>query len=125
MKNLRLLRALYVLIFLIALLAVFAGWPMVGGQVHLDYVGWEWKLAGAVAFAGAAARCTRAMVEADQAWNAASVGWLLAMLLAVAGMGLITYRAHLQELEENQDAETFRGALHSPTRLERRVSMKA
>ncbi|MDX1979691.1 MAG: hypothetical protein SFV51_05435 [Bryobacteraceae bacterium] len=113
MKKFHLSRAVYALVFFSALLAVFAGWPMVGGQAHLDYIAWEWKLAGSFAFAATATMAARSAVEGENAWNASATGWLLTLLLVIAGMGLLTYQAHLEE-QQSEESEMFRGSVEAP-----------
>ena len=44
------LRAVYVLIFLVALLATYTIWAQAGGQAHLDLMPWYWKLFPPFAF---------------------------------------------------------------------------
>lgn len=103
------LRALYAIEFLLALAAIFLGWPQIGGQSHLDIMDWRWKLGLGGGLALAIAAATRAAVI-GKTWTA--IAWTVLALLLVAGMGAVTYFYHLQdepEQPENLPAERAAG----------------
>lgn len=109
-----LLRLAYVTQFLLALIAVFVLWSQVGGQSHLDYMAWQWKLAlgGGVAFA--AVKATAASVAGEHAWNGKTLRWLGILLVLLAGCGLASYYVHLYVEPEEDDQQDSAMVLRAP-----------
>jgi hypothetical protein len=102
-----LLRLAYATQFLIALIAVFVLWSQVGGQSHLDYMAWPWKLllGGGAAFS--VVKATASAVDGARAWNAKTLRWLGILLVLLIGCGLASYYVHLYaEPEDDQQDDT-------------------
>jgi hypothetical protein len=99
------LRLLYAVEFLIALIAILLLWTQAAGQAHVDLVYWYWKAGIALAAAYAVVRATRAAAAAERAWNAGTLRWLAALAALVAAAGMVTYYAHLY-YEDQSDEET-------------------
>ena len=91
------IRLAYVAEFVAALMVVLFTWGELAGPEHADLIPWHWKLGLSVCLCLGIVQATRAMVEAENAWNPKSVRWLLASLALAAAMGLLTYHYHLQE----------------------------
>ena len=109
----RWLRLIYSIEFLIALIVVFLGWPEIGGQSHMDYIDWRWKASLAVGFAIAVVCMTRSITSNERAWNAGSILWLLLAVALAAGMGLLSYRAHLEE-DSGEEPDARHARLTTP-----------
>ena len=105
----RLLQVLYALEFLLALVAVYTVWREVGGQGHLDYMAWYWKLGIGVPAAFAIVKLTVAWHQEGSARRRRVAAWGLSLLLLAVCAGLVTYYYHLNEpLDENdQDPGTI------------------
>ena len=104
-----LLRLAYATLFLIALIAVFVLWSQVGGQSHLDYMAWPWKLllGGGAAFA--AVKAAAASVAGERAWNGKTLRWLGILLLLLVACGLASYYVHLYvEPDDDQQDDSAR-----------------
>ena len=99
-------RLLYAIEFLIALLATYTVWSEVGGQEHLDMMAWYWKLLLGVAISVAAVKATAAAVSGERAWNARTLRWLSVILALAVACGALTYYYHVNEPppEEDEDA---------------------
>jgi hypothetical protein len=99
-----LLRLAYATLFLIALIAVFVLWSQVGGQSHLDYMAWQWKLllGGGAAFA--AVKATAASVAGERAWNGKTLRWLGILVMLLAACGVASYYVHMY-VEPDDDAQ--------------------
>jgi hypothetical protein len=95
----RLLRAIYGIEFLIALVAGLQFWSYVGGQTHLDYIPWFWKFALSLGVAAAAVKITIAPTL-RQAWK-----WILLLALLLTAGGLLSYYAHLNEPQDEDDTQ--------------------
>lgn len=93
----RLLRLVYALEFLIALVAIFAAWSEIGGQAALDLMQWGWKLGLSLGLAGAIVAYTAAVVSEESAWTLRSTRWLTAIVVLVLAMGVVTWYYALQE----------------------------
>ena len=93
----RLLRAIYGIEFLIALVAALQFWSYVGGQTHLDYIPWLWKGILSLCVAALAVKIT-ATPSFRQAWR-----WTLLLLLLVTAGGFLSYYAHLNEPQDEND----------------------
>ncbi len=109
--NPALARTLYVIEFLIALIAVFTLWSQVGGQGHLDLMPWHLKFSLSVALAAATVQTTSAAASGDRAWNRRAVLWFVVVVLLAVLAGLITYYYHVTE--PGDDEETPQVALLS------------
>ncbi len=101
----RLLRLLYVLEFLIALVALFTAWSEIGGQAALDLMHWGWKLGLSLALAGAIVAYSAALVSADAIWTLRSARWLMMIVVLCLAMGVVTYYYALQ-VDSGQSDET-------------------
>jgi len=101
----KLLRLLYVLEFLIALIALFTAWSEIGGQAALDLMHWGWKLGLSVALAGAIVAYSAAIVSMDAIWTVRSIKWLMTILVLCLVMGVVTYFYALQ-VDTGQSDET-------------------
>ena len=103
----RLLRVLYVIEFLVAVIAIFHVWSELGGA-HLDYMAWYWKAAIGLPAAYVVVRITMAMVSDDAKRVRRMIAWGSVLVLLAVSAGLVTYYYHLNEPqdEENQDQQT-------------------
>ena len=99
----RLLRLVYALEFLIALVAIFTVWPEIGGQDALDLMHWAWKLGFGLALAGALVAYTAAVVSEESIWNLRAARWLAAIVVLTAAIGVVTYYYALQETTTEPD----------------------
>jgi hypothetical protein len=95
----RLLRAIYGIEFLIAIVASLQFWNYVGGPTHLDYVPWFWKGLLSLAIATAAVRITAASGLRQAA------KWIVLLVLFVVACGLLSYYAHITEPQDQGDEE--------------------
>jgi hypothetical protein len=102
--------------FLVAVVAIFETWSMVGGQGHLDLMPWYAKLGFVWGLALLTVMGSMAAVSHEHAWNAKTIACLLLALVIAAGMGATTYYFHLHENDDQasgteDDSITW---LHSP-----------
>jgi hypothetical protein len=95
----RLLRAIYGIEFLIALVAALMFWNYVGGPTHLDYVPWFWKGLLSLGVATSVVRISAAP-SVRQAKK-----WVGLLVLLVIGCGLLSYCAHITEPQDQGDEE--------------------
>ncbi len=86
--------------FLVALVAIFETWSMVGGQNHLDLMPWYTKLGLVVGLAVVTVTGSAAAVSHERAWNAKTIAWLLLALMIASGMGAATYYYHVHENDD-------------------------
>ncbi len=86
--------------FLVALVAIFETWSMVGGQSHLDLMPWYAKLGFVVGLAIVTVMASMASISHERAWNAKTIACLLLALIFAAGMGATTYYYHLHENDD-------------------------
>jgi hypothetical protein len=104
------LRLLYAIEFLIALIATYTVWSQVGGQGHLDIMAWYWKLLLGAAIAFAAVKATAAAAQGERAWNARTLKWISIILALGLACGALTYYYHMTEPpsdeEDQQDSAT-------------------
>jgi hypothetical protein len=89
----KLLRALYGIEFLLALVAALLFWNYVGGPTHLDYVPWAYKGVLSLGIAGSVVRIT---ISAN--WR-----WIALLCILMVGCGLLSYYAHLNEPQDTDD----------------------
>jgi drug/metabolite transporter (DMT)-like permease len=92
----RLLRLVYAVEFLVALVAIFTAWSEIGGQAVLDLMRWEWKLGLSLALATTIVGFSAAMAAEDKLWTLRSARWLAALLVCMGGMAAVTYFYSLQ-----------------------------
>jgi hypothetical protein len=110
------LRLAFVIEFLVALVAIFETWSMVGGQSHLDMMPWYAKLVLVLGLATVVVMATAAAVSHERAWNAKTIACLLLALMLAGGMGATTYYYHLHESDDQaagSDDDSIT-ALHLP-----------
>ncbi len=100
-----LIRAAYVLIFLLSVLVSFTIWPQVGGQAHLDVMPFYWKLLLPLAFSFTIVRASIAAGRQPDAWNRKAVLWLISALFFAGIIAGLTYYYHLQESKEPLDSD--------------------
>lgn len=93
----KLLRLVYVLEFLVALVAIFTSWSEIGGQAALDLMHWGWKLGFGAGLAAAIVAYTAALVSEDSVWSLRSARWLTIIILVICAIGFVTYYYMLQE----------------------------
>src|SRR5271154_930541 len=95
----RLLRAIYGIEFLMALVAALTFWNYVGGPTHLDYVPWEWKGILSLGVAVCAVKITAA------GSRAIALRWLAIATVLVIACGLLSYYAHSKEPQDQGNDE--------------------
>jgi hypothetical protein len=93
-----LLRAIYGIEFLIALIAALFFWNYVGGATHLDYIPWFWKGLLSLGVATCAVRITAAKTRLQAA------KWMILLAFVVAACGLLSYYAHINEPQDEDDS---------------------
>jgi hypothetical protein len=98
----RLLRALYVFEFLLALMAVYSVWSHIGGN-HFDLMAWWWKVALGFGAAYATVRATAAALTSERAWGRRTLRWLTVLLALTVAAGLVTYYYHLYEPSDQEE----------------------
>lgn len=91
--------------FLVALVAIFETWGMVGGQGHLDLMPWYWKLGFVLGLALVTVMGTLAAMAHERAWNAKTIACLLLAMMLAGGMGATTYYYHLHENDDQGPGE--------------------
>jgi hypothetical protein len=101
----KLLRLLFVLEFLIAVVALFTAWSEIGGQAALDLMHWGWKLGLSLAFAGAVVGYSAALMSTDAIWTLRSMRWLMTIVVLCLAIGVVTYYYALQ-VDSGQSEET-------------------
>jgi peptidoglycan/LPS O-acetylase OafA/YrhL len=94
------LRLAFTIEFLVALVAIFETWSMVGGQVHLDLMPWYAKLGFVFGLALVTVMATASAMAHERAWNAKTIACLALVLMIAAGMGATTYYYHLHENDD-------------------------
>ncbi len=100
------LRLLYALEFLIALIATFTVWSQVGGQGHLDLMAWYWKLCLGAGIAFATVKATSAGVAGQRTWNSRTLRWISIILALALACGAVTYYYHVTEpADDDQDQQ--------------------
>ncbi len=86
--------------FLVALVAIFETWSMVGGQSHLDLMPWYTKLLLVLGLAIVTVMGSAAAVSHERGWNAKTVTCLLLAVMIATAMGAATYYYHLHENDD-------------------------
>lgn len=97
------LRLLYAIEFLIALIATYTVWSQVGGQYHLDLMAWYWKLGLGAGIAFAAVKATAAAAAGQRAWNARTLRWVSVVIALSLACGAVTYYYHLNEPPSDEE----------------------
>jgi hypothetical protein len=110
----RFLRILYMIEFLLALIAVYTVWSQVGGQGHLDLMAWYWKAVIGIPAAYAFVRLTVALVSESPARKRRIVIWAVVLGLLSIWAGIVTYYYHLNEPQDEDSPDD--GAI-TPTHL--------
>jgi hypothetical protein len=101
----KVLRLVFVLEFLMAIVALFTAWSEIGGQATLDLMHWGWKLGLSVAFAGAVVGYSTTLISTDSLWTLRSMRWLMAIVVLCLAIGVVTYYYALQ-VDTGQSDET-------------------
>jgi len=109
------LRLLYALEFLIALIATFTVWSQVGGQGHLDLMAWYWKLGLGTSIAFATVKATAAAVAGKRTWNGRTLRWISIILALSLACGAVTYYYHVTEPPDDEDQDQQDSAPTSQT----------
>lgn len=115
------LRLAFMIEFLVALIAIFETWSMVGGQSHLDLMPWYAKFGFVLGLALLTVMASMASVSHERAWNAKTIACLLLAMLFAAGMGVTTYYYHVHENDDQAsgtDADSIT-SLYWPAELTR------
>lgn len=92
----QLLRLVYAVEFLVALVAIFTAWSEIGGQAVLDLMHWGWKLGLSLILAASVVGFSAAIATEERLWTLRSARWLTAVLLCLAGIVVVTYYYALQ-----------------------------
>jgi hypothetical protein len=92
----QLLRLVYAVEFLVALVAIFTAWSEIGGQAVLDLMHWGWKLGLSLIFAVSIVGFSAAVAQGENLWNLRSARWLVAVLFCFAVIAIVTYYYALQ-----------------------------
>jgi hypothetical protein len=111
------LRLLYAIEFLIALIATYTVWSQVGGQYHLDLMAWYWKLGLGAGVAFAAVKATAAAVAGQRAWNSRTLKWISLIIALSLACGAVTYYYHLTEPPADEEDQQDTAAPTSQTAL--------
>ncbi len=98
------LRLVYILEFLLALIAIFVVWSEVGGQGHLDLVPWYIKLGLGTGVAFAAVNATTAALAQEKPWSGQTLKWVGILLALLVCCGMASYYAHMY-LEDQGDEQ--------------------
>jgi hypothetical protein len=94
------LRLALMIEFLVAVVAIFETWSMVGGQSHLDLMPWYAKLGFVLGLALVTVMATMSAMAHERAWNAKTIACFLLALMLAGGMGATTYYYHLHENDD-------------------------
>ena len=99
------IRLVYVLEYLVAVVAILNLWTEVGGAGHMDLISWYTKLSLTLGLATSLVIATAAAVAGERVWNARTIGWSLVSLALMCAMGTASYYAHLHE-NDDQPGDT-------------------
>lgn len=101
------LRLLYAIEFLLALIAAYTAWSQIGGQGSLDAMPWYWKAGLGTGLSFAAVKATAAAVAGPRAWNSRTLRWLSIILALSLACGAVTYYYHpADQLPEDEESTT-------------------
>ena len=92
----QLLRLVYAVEFLVALVAIFTAWSEIGGQAVLDLMHWGWKLGLSLILAASIVGFSAALAGEERLWSLRSARWLVAVLACFAAIAVVTYYYALQ-----------------------------
>jgi hypothetical protein len=92
----QLLRLVYAVEFLVALVAIFTAWSEIGGQAVLDLMHWGWKLGLSLILAMTIVGFSAALTAEERLWSLRSARWFVAVLLCVFAIAIVTYYYALQ-----------------------------
>ena len=99
------IRLVYVLEYLVAVVAILNLWTEVGGAGHMDLISWYTKLSLTLGLATSIVIATAAAVAGERVWNARTISWSLVSLALMCAMGSASYYAHLHE-NDDQSGDT-------------------
>jgi hypothetical protein len=105
------LRLVYVVEFLIAVMAVLTLWSQIGGQGHLDLMPWYLKLGLTMAMALITVMGTMAAISHPDPWNAKAIAFVILGLLIACGMAAASYYYHIHENDEDEGDDTTNTAM--------------
>jgi len=100
----------YVVEYLIAIMAVLSLWSQVGGQGHLDLMPWYLKLGLTGALALVTVMGTVAAVSHPDPWNAKAIAFAILGLLVACAMAAASYYYHIHE-NDDEDEDTTSTAM--------------
>jgi hypothetical protein len=100
------IRLVYVLEYLISIVAILNLWTEVGGPSHMDLISWYTKLSLTLGLAATIVLATAAAVAGERVWNSRTIAWTFVSLAFVCAMGIASYYAHLHENDDSQPGET-------------------
>jgi hypothetical protein len=110
----QLLRLVYAVEFLVALVAIFTAWSEIGGQAVLDLMHWGWKLGLSLTFATSIVGFSAAFAREESLWSLRTARWLVALLLCFATIAIVTYYYSLQ-IDNGEGDESSTVSMISPT----------
>ena len=101
----RLLRVVYTIEFLVALVATLSFWREVGGQYHLDLMPWYVKALLTLTLSATVVKLTAVSVEEQRRKK---LVWTWALITLLLAGGLTTFYYHLNEpLDEEDEGSTL------------------
>ncbi len=107
----RLLRVVYAIEFLVALVAVLSVWREVGGQYHLDLMPWYLKLILTLGIAASIVQATAAHIAENRR---RFLLWGCALMISILASGLVTFYYHLNEPpDDDQEAAPLSALLRT------------
>jgi hypothetical protein len=74
-------RIVFVLEFLVAIVAVLTTWGHLAGQDRIELVPWFWKLLLVASLAFAIVQATAAAAKEENAWNSKTMGWVTTVVV--------------------------------------------
>jgi len=101
----------YVVEFLIAVMAVLTLWSQIGGQGHLDLMPWYLKLGLTMAMALITVMGTMAALSHPDPWNAKAIAFVILGLLIACGMAAASYYYHVHENDEDEGDDNTNTAM--------------
>ena len=114
----QLLRLVYALEFLVALVAIFTAWSEIGGQATLDLMHWGWKLGLSLILASAIVGYSMALANEDSVWTIRSGRWLMIIIVVILTISGVTYYYSLQvDSGESEETGTISAIFASPNFL--------
>ena len=92
----KLLRVVFTLEFLVALIAIFTAWSEIGGQSVLDAMHWAWKMGLSLALAVSTVGYSAAIAAEDKLWTLRSARWAAAVVVSLLAIIAVTSYFALQ-----------------------------